>query len=174
MKPEGAKWVLQGLKQNKELRERYKNAYKEIESFLEDHKKKDNKDSKPQAEKTTEDKPKVVISSASIRIASFATDTSFSTSSYLLANSFILDCGSPIHIYNNLHRFDQTTFQKPDRVDPILTGDSCSYVEGYGEVQVNVNTPAGEQLFQLKNVAYIPGFHTNVISHRKLRQAGYR
>ena len=39
---------------------------------------------------------------------------------------------------------------------------------------MNVNTPAGEQLFQLKNVAYIPGFHTNVISHRKLRQAGYR
>lgn len=56
----------------------------------------------------------------------------------------------------------------------MLTGDSCSYVEGYGEVQVNVNTPAGKQLFLLKSVAYIPGFHTNVMSHRKLRQAGYR
>jgi hypothetical protein len=47
-------------------------------------------------------------------------------------------------------------------------------MEGYSEVHVNVNTPEGEHLFQLKNVTYISGFHTNVISHRKLRQAGYR
>jgi hypothetical protein len=72
-----------------------------------------------------------------------------------------------------LNRFDPSTFQKNDRVDPVLTGDSCSYVEGYGEVQVNVRILAGEQLFHLKDVAYIPGFHTNVMSHRKLRQAGY-
>ena len=167
--------MLQGLKQNKELRDRYKDAYKEIEAFLKDQEKKDNKDSKPQAEKTTEDKLKAVIGLASVGIASFATqDTSFSTSSYPLANSFILDCGFPIHICNDFSRFNQTTFQKPDRVDPVLTGDSCSYVEGYGEVQVSVNTPTGQQLFQLKNVAYIPGFHTNVVSHKKLRQAGYR
>ena len=141
----------------------------------EDTDKKDSKEGKQQEEKTTEDKPKAVIGSASVGIASFATqDTSFSISSYPLANSFILDCGSPIHICNDFSRFDQNTFQKPDRVDPVLTGDSCSYVEGYGEVQVNVNTPAGKQLFQLRNIAYIPGFHTNVISHRKLRQAGYR
>jgi hypothetical protein len=47
-------------------------------------------------------------------------------------------------------------------------------MEGYSEVHVNVNTPVGNYFFQLKNVAYIPGFHTNVISHRKLRQAEYR
>src|SRR5438876_6516127 len=106
-------------------------------------------------------------------MASFATQDTFSTSSHPLANSFNLDYGSPIHICNDFNRFDQNTFQKPDRVDPVLTGDSCSYVEGYGEVQVNVNTPAGKQLFQLRNIAYIPGFHTNVISHKKLRQARY-
>ena len=107
--------------------------------------------------------------------ASFATqDSSFSASSYPLVNSFILDCGSPIYICNNIDRFDQTTFQKLDRVDLVLTRDSGSYVEGYGSVNININTPAGKQLFYLRNVAHIPGFHTNVVSHRKLRQAGYR
>src|SRR5205814_2494319 len=98
----------------------------------------------------------------------------FSASSYPLANSFILDCGSPLHICNDLDRFDPNTYKKLDRVDSVLTGDSCSYVEGYGEVQVNIDTPIGKQLFLLQNVAHIPGFHTNIMSHKKLRQAGYR
>jgi len=46
-------------------------------------------------------------------------------------------------------------------------------VEGYGSVKVNVITPTGKELFELKNVAYIPGFHINVISYKKLRQARY-
>ena len=171
MSPGRAKIVMKGLQQNKELRDKYKDAYKEIEAFLKEQKK---KDGKPQEEKASGEQPKAVIGSASIGTASFATqDTSFSASSYSLANSFILDCGSPIHICNDLNRFDQITYQKLDRVDPVLTGDSCSYVEGYGSVNVNINTPAGQQLFQLRNVAYIPGFHTNIMSHRKLRQAGY-
>jgi hypothetical protein len=98
-------------------------------------------------------------------------NASFSASSYPLINSFILDCGSPVHICNDINRFDQLT--KLDRVDPVLTGDSCFYMEGYGNVQVNINTPNGQHLFLLKQVAFIPGFYTNVISHRKLRQAGY-
>ncbi len=169
-----AKIMMQGLQQNKALRDKYKDAYKEIEAFLKEQKKKDNK---PQEEKTSGEQPKAVVGSASVgvgRRASFATrDGSFSASSYPLVNSFILDCGSPIHICNNLDRFDPTTFQKLDLADPVLTGDSCSYVEGYGDVNVNVNTLVDKQLFLLKNVAYIPGFHTNVVSHRKLRQAGY-
>ena len=46
-------------------------------------------------------------------------------------------------------------------------------MEGYGDVQININTPIGKQLFKLKDVTYIPGFYTNVMSHRKLRQARY-
>src|SRR5947207_7290969 len=135
---------------------------------------KDSKDSKPQEDKTSGEQPKPVVGSACVGTVSYATqEGSFSASSYPLANSFILDCGSPVHICNDLDRFDKTTSQKLDRVDPVLTGDSCSYVEGYGSVNVNVNTPAGKQLFELRNVAHIPGFHTNVMSHRKLRQAGY-
>jgi len=161
MSPRRAKLMMKGLKQNKELRDRYKDAYKEIESFLKEQQK---KDGKQQKEKTPE-QPKAVIGSASV--------ASFSASSYPLANSFILDCGLPLHICNDLDRFDPSTYQKLERADSVLTGDSCSYVEGYGEVQININTPIGRQLFQLKNVAHIPGFHTNVVSHKKLRQAGY-
>jgi len=169
-----AKIVMKGLQQNKELRDRYKDAYKEIEAFLKDQNDQKKKEGKPQDEKTSGEQQKAVIGSAAVGTASFATqDTSFSKSSYSLANSFILDCGSPIHICNDLNRFDQETYQKQDRVEPVLTGDSCSYVEGYGSVNININTPIGQQLFQLRNVAYIPGFHTNVVSHRKLRQAGY-
>lgn len=149
-------------------------AYKEIETFLREAKKKDDKS---QAEKAPEGQPKSIKGSASVGItqwALFATqDTSFSALGYPLANSFILDCGSPIHICNDVNRFDQSTFQKLNQVDPVLTGDSCFYMEGYGNVQININTPTGQHLFLLKQVAFISGFHTNMISHRKLRQAGY-
>jgi hypothetical protein len=100
-------------------------------------------------------------------------DISFSASNYPLTNSFILDCGSPVYIYNNLNRFDSSTFQKNDRINSVLTGDSYSYVKDYSEVQINVRILAGEQLFHLKDVVYISGFHTNVISYRKLRQVEY-
>ena len=174
MSPGRAKLVMQGLQKDKALREMHKEAYKEIENFLRDAKKKENK---PQEGKASEEQPKSVIGSAAVgwtkevnQWASFATyNTSFSASSYSLANSFILECGSPVHICNDINRFDQSTFKKLDRVDPVLTGDSCSYVEGYGNVQININTPTGQHLFLLRNVAFIPGFHTNVISHRKLR-----
>jgi hypothetical protein len=65
------------------------------------------KDGKQQKEKTSGEQPKVIKCSASVRTASFTTqDTSFSISSYPLANSFILDCGSPVHICNDVNRFD--------------------------------------------------------------------
>jgi len=170
MSLEKAKGVMKGLQQDKALRDKYKDAYKETEAFLQEQKKKDNKDSKPQEDKTSGKQPKPIVGSACVGIASPATqEGSFSASSYPLANSFILDCGSPVHICNDLDRFDPATFQKLNCVDPVLTGDSCSYVEAYSSVNVNVNTPAGKQLFELRNVAYIPGFHTNVMSHRRLR-----
>src|SRR5438045_1589890 len=120
-----AQIVMKGLQQDKNLRDKYKDTHKEIEAFLkEQQKKKDNKDSKdskdskPQKNKISGEQLKPIISSAYIRIVSYATqERSFSASSYPLANSFILDYGSPVHICNNLDRFDKTTFQKLDRVN---------------------------------------------------------
>ena len=103
-----AKIMIQGLQQNKTLRDRYKDAYKEIEAFLQEQKKKDNKDSKPQEDKTSGEQPKPIIGSACVGIASASLEGSFSAFSYPLASSFILDCGSPIHICNDINRFDQS------------------------------------------------------------------
>ena len=81
--------------------------------------------------------------------------------------------GSPIYICNNLDRFNSSTYKKNDRINPIFTEDSCSYIKGYGNIKINVTTLTGEGLFKLKNIVYIPGFYTNIMSHRRLRQAGY-
>ena len=126
--------MMTGLQQNKDIQERYKNAYKEIKSFLKDQKKKDS-NGEQQEEKTSE-KPKAVIGSASVA-------TSFSASSYPLANSFILDCSSLLHIYNDLSHFNQTMFQKLNWANHILTSNSYFYIEGYGEVHIKINTPTG-------------------------------
>ena len=60
MSPGRAKLMMQGLQQNKAIREKYKEAYKEIENFLREAKK---KDSKLQVGKTSEEQPKSVIGS---------------------------------------------------------------------------------------------------------------
>jgi hypothetical protein len=59
-----AKIMIQSLQQNKTLWDKYKDAYKEIEAFLKERKKKNNK---PQKEKTSEEQPSAVIGSASVR-----------------------------------------------------------------------------------------------------------
>ena len=43
MSPGRAKLVMKGLKQNKELKNKYKDTYKEIKSFLKKQQKKNNK-----------------------------------------------------------------------------------------------------------------------------------
>ena len=104
--------MMKTFEQNKELQNKYKDAYREVESFLKELKKKYEKDNKQPDDKTTSgEQPKAVIGSALVGIVLFATQNgSFSASSYPLVNSFILDCGSPVYICNNLDRFDQTTF----------------------------------------------------------------
>ena len=46
MNPGGAKVVMQDLQQNKAIRNKYKDTYKKIESFLKEQKKNDNKQQK--------------------------------------------------------------------------------------------------------------------------------
>jgi hypothetical protein len=60
---------MQDLQRNKALRDRYKDAYKEIETFLKEQR----KDGKQQEEKTSGEQPKVVKGSTSVKTASFAT-----------------------------------------------------------------------------------------------------
>jgi hypothetical protein len=98
---------------------------------------------------------------------------SFASTPYTLKDSFILDSGSPSHICNSKDRFESNSFQQLDVPEPVLTGDDMCYITGYGDVLIRISTPTGEALFQLKEVAYISGFHTNVVAHKRLRKAGY-
>ena len=56
---------------------------------------------------------------------------------------------------------------------PILHGDSSSDIAGTGTVILEVDTMVGTQSVKLHNVAYIPGFHFNLVSASKLKQLGY-
>ncbi|RMZ76754.1 hypothetical protein DV736_g6702, partial [Chaetothyriales sp. CBS 134916] len=96
--------------------------------------------------------------------------SSFSNTIYPLRDSFILDSGSPAHICNDRERFQDF---RPTAPEPVLSGDNITYITGYGQILIRVATAEGQRLFQLNDVAYISGFHTNVVSHKRLRQAGY-
>lgn len=112
--------------------------------------------------------PKLTGSAAVQRASQIA---SFASSPYALSNSFIMDSGSATHICNSRDRFQ--AFKALDIPEPVLTGDNSCYITGYGDVLLQVQTPTGQGLFLLKEVAYIPGFHTNVVAHKRLRKAGY-
>ena len=112
MRPKQAQIVIKGLQQDKTLKDKYKNAYKEIEAFLKKKEQKNNnKNSKPQEDKTSGEQPKPIISLVYIKIVLSTTQKgSFSVFSYSLINSFILDCSSPVYICNDLDRFDSAIF----------------------------------------------------------------
>jgi hypothetical protein len=56
---------------------------------------------------------------------------------------------------------------------PILHGDSSSDIAGIGTVVLKVDTMVGLQSVKLYNVAYVLGFHFNLVSALKLKQLGY-
>ena len=95
----------------------------------------------------------------------------FASTPYALKNSFILNSGSPSHICNTKNKFQ--SFQQLNDPKPVLIGDNISYITGYKEVFIRVRTPISEALFLLKEVAYIPGFYTTIVAHKRLRKAGY-
>ena len=102
-------------------------------------------------------------------------DTAFSTNlEYRLKNSFILDSGATIHICNNIQRF--VNFD-PQTKDILLAGTQSIPVQGYGSVQITTKCPGqpnGERKIWLYKVAYIPGFHTNVVSNKTIKQKGFK
>jgi hypothetical protein len=99
--------------------------------------------------------------------------TCFMTSSYVLGASWILDSGSDNHICNAPDRFVDGTLERLEYPEPLLAGSNVDYITGRGEVLIRIKTPDGDGLFRLKNVLLVEGFHTNVVSHRSLRRAGY-
>lgn len=82
---------------------------------------------------------------------------------YVLARSFILDSGSDTHICNDQNRF--TSYWEAPIGEELRIGDTCTEIEGYGTVPVypeGINRSSWELVLQ--NVAYVAGFHTNIVS----------
>ena len=84
---------------------------------------------------------------------------------YHLRNSFILDSGATIHVCNNRIRFK--TFHQTSFDDSLYAGNSIISIEGIGDVDIQVKTCDGMHTITLRNTAFVPQFHTNVVSLNK-------
>jgi transposase InsO family protein len=84
---------------------------------------------------------------------------------YALKNSFLLDSAAPIHVCNNYSRFK--TFTSATGEDSLRAGSSFTRIEGYGTVEVNaIPATPGDKFctLELVDVAYVPSFHTSLVS----------
>ena len=84
------------------------------------------------------------------------------TSDYNLRNSFILDSGATIHVCNTRSRF--SSLSPASENDRLYTGDTIIPIEGFGSVDITIQTPCGPKLIELQKTALVPSFHTLVVS----------
>jgi hypothetical protein len=89
-----------------------------------------------------------------------------------LEDRWIIDCGSSVHVCNNRQWFNEVLPYKSE----IATGNTVTYGEGIGTARLLTKDPktGKERILHLKNALYVPGFHTNLVSYAKMRQAGAR
>lgn len=92
---------------------------------------------------------------------------------YPLKHSFIFDTGADMHIANNIDSFI-TPIRPAPETHKLYSGDSISTIKGYGDAMVNItdiNTEEQKKII-LKNTAYVPSLHTNIISGYRCKQIG--
>jgi hypothetical protein len=106
-------------------------------------------------------KPQAVSSSSSYADLQTAI-TSKAENQPPLINQWILDPGSNAHVANS-RSFGWKTTAQAQPGECVYAGGQLLQIEGWGEVELQVNTPSGRQPFKLTYVAYIPGFLTNVV-----------
>lgn len=87
-----------------------------------------------------------------------------------LASCWIIDSGANTHISNQRDRF--ITFTKEER--EVVLGSGKAIAQGRGTARICVNQPGGGTIWvHLKNVWYVPGFQTNVISVSEIKKNGF-
>nr|QCF41193.1 CcxB [Bipolaris sorokiniana] len=104
--------------------------------------------------------------------ASFATSRSAALSIMKYQDNdeyFRLDNCADTHVCNDRSRFAE---YKPIRDETIRFGNSSTLIEGVGSINVKVKTATGYGVVQLKDVAYVPDFHWNLMSTHALEQQG--
>ena len=87
-------------------------------------------------------------------------------SDYNLRDSFILDSGATVHVCNSRDRFQTVTPASED--DLLYAGNMIIPIEGFGSVDIVVQTPAGPKVIELQNTALVPSFHTSVVSLKRI------
>ena len=100
----------------------------------------------------------------------FMTALASNSSDYNLQDSFILDSGATVHVCNSHKRF--ATFTPASKDDLLYVGNTIIPIEGFGLVDVTIQTPAGLKLIELLNTALISSFHTSVVSLKRIMAKG--
>ncbi len=96
---------------------------------------------------------------------------SISISIYPLKNSAILDSASTLHVFNEITRF--LNFRTAYPGDFLWAGDHKVPIQGYGDVDVEIQSPTGKRLMRLHDVAFCKNFAANLVSLRELHKLGY-
>lgn len=104
-------------------------------------------------------------------IVEFYTSNSESASEYELRDSWIISITSAMHVCNDLTRFK--------RVDPVHNGKVLKFgsksapILAIGEIEIHPTADDDQQTkLTLRNVAFVPDLHTNIVSIQKAEQAG--
>ena len=92
---------------------------------------------------------------------------------YELRNSILLDSASTIHVSNDFNRF--TDYFEAITNDYLIAGNTTIPVLGYGTTMVYATTPDNKGIHKiaLTNTAFVPSFHTSLISLRRAMQKGF-
>src|SRR6266566_2613921 len=100
--------------------------------------------------------------------------TSFATATYPLRDNTIWDSGTTDHVTNNVNNLLSGTF-RPYKPEPFFARDRILYIQGYGKRHLPINHRHDPKaLFHLREVAYVPNFIINIVSHKHLKGTGYR
>lgn len=87
------------------------------------------------------------------------------TAEYQLRNCYLLDSGADEHVCNDRSRF--LTFTPAAKGDYLVAGDTTIPIQGYGTIEITARRKDGQpRIIQLLETAFVPSFHTNVISYR--------
>jgi hypothetical protein len=79
-------------------------------------------------------------------------ESTFSIAQYPLNNSAILDSGTTTHIFNEISRF--LRFRPAESSDFVWAGEDKVRIQGYGNVDVEIQTLKGKHILRLFDVAF--------------------
>ena len=117
-----------------------------------------------------EKKPEMDSNLKTAQNGSFATVANTNEANHSLYRCWILDTGSDTHVINH---YEGLTNVREAPESSVLNGGRDTYrIEAYGDAKVNLTTPDGPSTITLLNVAYVPGYLTNIVAMGRLSRGG--